>query len=529
MKIKTLFIVLLASILASPALAQQLKTIRTYHDPWTQTRINEVYTVIANTGIKQGIYKQYDEEGDLYIQSNYVKNKLNGPYKLYRIYDENGILRDKHIVGELRTYVNDYLHGEYIQWGADKNGQRQLRSRIRYNNGDKVEIEEYHYTGKKEKHIVVTGVSKTWYADGTLESEWQVENGVQNGYAKFYDKKGNLIAEKQLINNVDNGESKTYFETGKIKSIETLKNGQNIGDLTVYYPTGTIQLRYGFEKPGEMATRTIYATNGNKKRVDTRIKGDEFSMILYDSISGLKLREAIQTAAEVKNLSLVGKSGKFFYPDGAVMSTWTRESTGDNYREEFFRKDGTLSEVRESNGDRIMYSSDGKNKESKFFSKKREQHGEKTTPYERYYPSGTVKEKGFINDENERTEFIVFNEAGTKIHSKESDGSQVAYYPSGKILEKFPAGSPVVYGYYETGELKYVADVKSYEHVYYYQTGSIEAKGVEDKKGEHVGKWYLYSASGKLSVEENGETRKPKPEEKKEHLSYLSNLMQYKK
>ena len=40
--------------------------------------------------------------------------------------------------------------------------------------------------------------------------------------------------------------------------------------------------------------------------------------------------------------------------------------------------------------------------------------------------------------------------------------------------------------------------------VYRYPNSSVKAKGEEDAAGNRIGKWYLYSETGRLSVEENG-------------------------
>lgn len=61
--------------------------------------------------------------------------------------------------------------------------------------------------------------------------------------------------------------------------------------------------------------------------------------------------------------------------------------------------------------------------------------------------------------------------------------------------------------------------------VYRYPNSSVKAKGEEDAAGNRIGKWYLYSETGRLSVEENGVVRKPTKEEKASHESYLQELV----
>lgn len=57
----------------------------------------------------------------------------------------------------------------------------------------------------------------------------------------------------------------------------------------------------------------------------------------------------------------------------------------------------------------------------------------------------------------------------------------------------------------------------------------MKAKGEEDAAGNRIGKWYLYSETGRLSVEENGVVRKPTKEEKTSHESYLHELVDAKR
>jgi hypothetical protein len=57
----------------------------------------------------------------------------------------------------------------------------------------------------------------------------------------------------------------------------------------------------------------------------------------------------------------------------------------------------------------------------------------------------------------------------------------------------------------------------------------VKAKGEEDAAGNRIGKWYLYSETGRLSVEENGVVRKPTKEEKTSHESYLHELVDAKR
>ena len=54
--------------------------IRTYHDQ-DETKLKEEYFVHNNK--KEGIYKLYYENGDLWKEVNYIDDKRNGIFKSY--------------------------------------------------------------------------------------------------------------------------------------------------------------------------------------------------------------------------------------------------------------------------------------------------------------------------------------------------------------------------------------------------------------------------------------------------------------
>jgi antitoxin component YwqK of YwqJK toxin-antitoxin module len=56
------------------------KVVRTYYDN-EQTKLKEEYYEI--NGKKEGIYKEYYNNGQLNVVCNYIDDKLNGEYKIY--------------------------------------------------------------------------------------------------------------------------------------------------------------------------------------------------------------------------------------------------------------------------------------------------------------------------------------------------------------------------------------------------------------------------------------------------------------
>ena len=79
-----------------------LKLIETYYDE-AKTKVNERYYVDKNY-LRQGLYEQFYENGQLRRRCTYKDGKLNG---LYKSFHENGKLEERF------TFKNDELDGLY--------------------------------------------------------------------------------------------------------------------------------------------------------------------------------------------------------------------------------------------------------------------------------------------------------------------------------------------------------------------------------------------------------------------------------
>ena len=63
-------ITLLLLLLSYFSFSQSL--VKTYYDPYTKTKLKEVYQVKPNTPIVNGYYKSYDQYGNILVHRNYV-------------------------------------------------------------------------------------------------------------------------------------------------------------------------------------------------------------------------------------------------------------------------------------------------------------------------------------------------------------------------------------------------------------------------------------------------------------------------
>lgn len=150
--------------------------------------------------------------------------------------------------------------------------------------------------GKKE------GIQKLYFDNGELQAEVEWENGLQSGLSKFYYRNGNLKSEAVWNNGVLNGFVKNYYESGGLQNEGVYKNNVQIGLFTLYYETGIV-LQTTFYKDGmRVGLQTVYNENGTKSSEKTflNIKGKErlTGVISYDA-EGLQVDESVRVSIVV--------------------------------------------------------------------------------------------------------------------------------------------------------------------------------------------------------------------------------------
>ena len=147
------------------------------------------------------------------IIEEFIVNKDGEKHGLYKSFDEDGN------VIETATYKNGMLHG-------DRN--------FYFKNG-KLELSE-HYVEN-----VITGPYLSYYINGQIELSFEYENGVVNGLLTKYYENGSIMEEVNMSENEENGPFKEYYENGQLKWKGEYLNGDNeFGLLVNYKEDGTI-------------------------------------------------------------------------------------------------------------------------------------------------------------------------------------------------------------------------------------------------------------------------------------------------
>ncbi len=117
-------------------------------------------------------------------------------------------------------------------------------------------------------------------------------------------------------------------------------------------------------------------------------------------------------------------------------------------------------------------------------------------------------------DDNKLT--LTKYENGRSVYKLADNGDEYWIYPNGNRKAYASADRSYIVMYDEQERWIGCRSKEGYNCVYRYPNSSVKAKGKEDAMGNRIGKWYLYSETGRLSVEENGVVRKPTKEEKSE-------------
>lgn len=92
------------------------------------------------------------------------------------------------------------------------------------------------------------GLFKTYYSNGTVESEITYVDRVRDGAAKFFYPNGKLKQELTYVNGKVEGLVKEYYENGNLKQTYNIQDGRKEGPVSLYKEDGTYLSDVFYEK-----------------------------------------------------------------------------------------------------------------------------------------------------------------------------------------------------------------------------------------------------------------------------------------
>lgn len=176
-------------------------------------------------GVKHGIHRDYDQEGNIISSRVYSYGKeigsgiigrsgrYEGPWK--ELYDDGTTKIEGTYTEGLRTDKWTYYHrdGKVIQTGKYRKGKPH-------------------------------GPWKWYYSDGSLRREEEYRNGREDGQSVEYDKNGTVLSKGEYIDGLKEGEWEYFIGDHVIKG--SYKGGEKDGDWIGRYTNGKLQFKGEF-------------------------------------------------------------------------------------------------------------------------------------------------------------------------------------------------------------------------------------------------------------------------------------------
>lgn len=207
-------------------------------------------------GLKQGPWKEFYEDGKIKTEMSYKDGLLNGYYKKYNkkgiltetmLYDNGKIVEENidndpeiNIRKEYDNEGNLVFSGPYrsdvpvgIHRNYDKNGN--VISSVIYNDrGQKMSEGIVTEDGRRE------GSWKNYYSGGSLKEKGEYDNNRRTGSWTFYNKEGKIVQTGSYRNGRPEGLWKWYYPDGSILREEQYYQGSRDGRFVEYSRDGKI-------------------------------------------------------------------------------------------------------------------------------------------------------------------------------------------------------------------------------------------------------------------------------------------------
>ena len=187
---------------------------------------------------------------------------LSLPAHAQQIYDANDVLCDENafctdvisglpITGIIKTY---YESGALQSETTVKNGKSDGPAKAYYESGILM------VEGNFEDGI---GTVTQYYESGIVEKETRFKDGKRNGLQKLYDQSGNLESEKYFKDGKKNGSVKEYYPSGKLMTQANYKDDNLDGLAQLYYESGALNREVNFKDGKKDGVMRTYVENGD--------------------------------------------------------------------------------------------------------------------------------------------------------------------------------------------------------------------------------------------------------------------------
>lgn len=278
--------------------------------------------------LKQGVWKDFNNNGKLSVERSYKDDLLHG---LYREYDHKGDL----------ILAIKYSEGKIVEENVEDNKTVEIK-REYDKNGNLIS------TGPFRKNVPI-GIHRKYSSEGEVVS------------SKIYDDNGNVVS-VGIVN--EKGEKlgawKNYYSSGEKRSEGEYIRNQQSGKWTYYFKNGAIEQKGSFRSNKPEGLWTWYHKNGNILREEEYYNGKEDGISIEYSENGdlLEKGDYLEGEKEGKWLYNVGdhteegkyivglREGiwKYFYANGAMKYIGNYKQGNTDGKHKKFWENGNLKE-----------------------------------------------------------------------------------------------------------------------------------------------------------------------------------------
>lgn len=419
-------------------------------------------------GKKNGISKNYDLDGKLHYELEYLKGELVG----YKFFDKTGkvIKEDRKKKGEF-DYIGYFPRGNKKMEGIyTVNGKKGLWKY--YDEAGNLTAEEnYNQQGQLQ------GKSVNYFLSKKVKNEASYNAGQDDGYYVSFFRNGHKDVEGWFKDGKRQGSWISYQPDGALESKNYYHNGKLNGYQQYFWATGKLD------------HEDLYKEDVNEKAVYYDTSGNAVQTILMKAGNG--------DYVLYYNNNKPSFSGKYVAGNAHGDFIW-------------YRYDGKIATKGayyngKKHGKWISYFEDGNLEEEEEYS-----HGSKTGTWKYYYPSGKMKQVENYDNDELNGETVYYFENGKidmkKMYLNDEEEDTAFYYDASgelKHLRIFHHGHVLSYSYYGTdGKLVPPVNIENgtYHFVSYYKNGK-KSKEYESVNGYYQGKFSEWYPDGKLQEE----------------------------
>jgi len=305
-----------------------IETLVYYHNGYITDR--EEINRRDKNGMKQGTWKEFYPDGKLKKEEVYKDDMLEG---LYKVFNEKGNL----------TLVLNYKDGKLVKEVAEEEIDVEIRNEYDEQN-------RLIASGAYRKNIPI-GIHRTYdksgnvtgakiYNDlGRVVSEGIIdEEGNRNGEWTDYYTDGKIRAKGNYLNNQRSGKWTFYYKNGKVEQTGEYIRGRTTGIWTWYYENGTIEREESFFNGKEDGILVEYSEEG---RIITRgdyVEGEKEGEWYY------KVGDHIEVGSYITGL----RDGiwRYFYNDSTLKFEGDYLQGNPDGRHKLYYENGILKEER---------------------------------------------------------------------------------------------------------------------------------------------------------------------------------------